>query len=250
MKKCFLLILGLVLILSTAMPLGAASPLEKDMAAFDKAYVTALFSTSQGKRATSKKAMERLMTEWTAFKKTRADDLIKSKADKADLTIINQMLTDAKRIVRANGSLNEAHIILEGVRDVFLNIRKRNSIDYYMDYITGFHKPMNAIVLTTRGKTAETLTDSMLSRIKQNFKLAWQKWESLQKASFDPELFSFDAKKEAQRQACIKAETEALNKLKKALNQDDKEQIIQAVAGVKLNFDSFFLLFSNLESVP
>lgn len=245
MKKCFLLILGLVLVLSTAIPLGAASPLEKDMAAFDKAYITALVSTSQGRRATSKKAMERLMTEWTAFKKTHADDIIKSKADKADLTIIDQMLADAKRIVRANGSLNEAHIILEGVRDVFLNIRKRNSIDYYMDYITGFSKPMNAIVLTARGKTADTLTDFMLSRIKYNFKLALQSWENLQKASFDPELYSFDAKKEAQRQACIKAETEALNKLKKALNEGDKEAIIKAAVGIKPNFDSLFLLFSD-----
>ncbi|NTW07491.1 MAG: hypothetical protein HGA29_06575 [Syntrophaceae bacterium] len=249
MKKYFFAASVIVLIFITALPLSAASLLEKDMAAFDKAYITAMISTSQGKRATSKKAMERTMVEWASFKKTHADDLIKSNADKADLIIINQMLSDAKRIVRANGSLNEAHIILEGVRDVFLNIRKRNSIDYYIDYITGFHKPMNAIVLTARGKTPETLTESMLSRIKYNFKLAWQSWENLQKASFDPELFSFDAKKEAQRQACIKAETEALNKLKKVLNEGDKEEIIKAAVGIKPNFDSLFLLFSNFENV-
>ncbi len=247
MKKYFFAALGIVLIFITALPLSAASLLEKDMAAFDRAYITSMVLTSQGKRAASKKAMERTMAQWASFKKTHADDLIKSNADKADLIIINQMLSDAKRIVRANGPLHEAHIILEGVRDVFLNIRKRNSIDYYIDHLTGFHKPMNAIVLAARGKTPETLTESILSRIKDNFKLAGQSWENLQKASFDPELFSFDAKKEAQRQACIKAETEALNKLKKALNKGDKEAIIKAAAGIKPNFDSLFLLFSNLE---
>lgn len=249
MKKCFLLILGIVLILSTALPVEAASPLEKDMAVFDRAYITALVSTSQGKRISSKKAMERTMDEWATFKKNHANDLRKTTADRADLVIINQMLSDARRIVRQNGRLDEAHIILDGVRDVFLKIRKRNSIDYYLDYITGFHKPMNNVVLTAKGKTSETLTDPMVSKIQYNFKAASQSWENLQKASFDPELFSFDAKKEAQRLACIKAETEALNELKKALDKDDKETIIKAAANIKSNFDNLFSLFGDFRKV-
>ncbi|MEN6374339.1 MAG: hypothetical protein ABFD75_06070 [Smithella sp.] len=249
MKKCFLLILGIVLIISTAAPLAAAGLLEKDMAAFDKAYITALIATSQGKRATSKKAMERTMAEWAAFKKSHADDLQKSKADRADFVIINQMLSDSKRIVRANGSLDEARIILEGVRDVFLKIRQRNSIDYYIDYMTRFHKPMDAIVLTAKGKNSETLTDFMLSRIKYNFKLARQNWENLQKAKFDAELYSFDVKKEAQRLAFIKAETEALNNLRKALDDGDKVEIIRTAADIKPNFISLLMLFSDLEKI-
>jgi len=40
-----------------------------------------------------------------------------------------------------------------------------------------------------------------------------------------------------------------LNKLKKVLNEGDKEEIIKAAVGIKPNFDSLFLLFSNFENV-
>lgn len=249
MRKYFLSVLGIVLLLSTAMPLLAAGRLEKDMAAFDKVYIPALVATSQGNRAAAKKAMELTVAEWLVFKKNHSDDFKKSKADRADLVIINQTISDTRRIVRQNGRLDEAYEILKGVRDIFLNIRKRNSIDYYIDYTTRFHKPMDAIVLTARGKTAETLTEAMLLKIKDNFKVAWQDWENLQKASFDPELFSFDTKKDAQRQACIKAETEALNKLQKALDEGDKGTIIKAAIGIKSNFVSLLLLFGDFGKV-
>jgi hypothetical protein len=249
MRKYFLFAWGIVLFLSAAIPLHAAGLVEKDMAAFDKVYIPALALTSQTNKTAAEKAMKLTVEQWAIFKKKHANTFNKNQSDKADLAIIDQLITDAERIVRVNEKTDEAHEILEGVRNTFLKIRERNSIDYYIDYTTKFHEPMEVIVLTAKGKTPETLTETMLLKIKDNFKVAQQDWENLQKASFDPALFSFDAKKDAQRQEYIKAETEAMSRLKSALESSNKGSIIKAAMGIKPNFVNLFLLFGDFAQV-
>lgn len=249
MKKILFFALGTMLFLNTAIPLWAASRLEKDMFTFDKAYITALSLTSQTDKAAAQKAMALTVAEWTVFKKKHAKTFNKNKLDKADFAAIGKMISDAERIVRENEKTDEAHEVLEGVRNTFLKIRKRKSIDYYLDYTTKFHEPMETVVLTAKGKTAQTLTDEMLLKIKDNFKIVQQEWENLQKAPFDPTLFSFSAEKDTQRVAYIKAETEAINKLKNALEHGDKGEIIKASMGLKSNFASLFLMFGDFEKI-
>jgi len=245
MRKYFLLVLATGLFLSVSAVVWAAGQLEKDMAAFDKVYIPALALTSQTNKAAAEKAVKLTADQWMQFKKNNAAFFGKNAADQADLAVIDQLITDAERSVRVNEKTDEAHEILEGVRNTLLKIRQRNSIDYYIDYTTKFHEPMEAIVLTAKGRTAETLTDTMLLKIRDNFKVAQQDWKNLQNASFDPALFSFDAKKDAQRQAYIRAETEAMDRLKNALENGDKGSIIKASMGIKANFVNLFLLFGD-----
>ena len=249
MKKILLFALGTMLFFSTTISLSAASRLEKDMVTFDKAYITALALTSQTNKVAAEKAMKLTVDQWTVFKKKHAKTFNKNELDKADLTTIDKLISEAESIVRKNEKTDEAHEVLEGVRNTFLKIRERNSIDYYIDYTTKFHEPMETVVLTAKGKTAETLTEEMLLKIKGNFKIAQQNWENLQKASFDPVLFSFSAEKDVQRQNYIKAESEAMSKLKSALESGDKGSIIKASVGIKSNFVSLFLMFGDFEKV-
>jgi hypothetical protein len=249
MRKYLLLALGSLLFFSTSMPLLAASRLEKDMAAFDKAYIPALALTSQGDKEASEKAMKLTMAQWSVFKKRYAKFFTRKKADKEDMKVIAIMIADADHKIKSEGKLDDAHETLEEVRNTFLKIRKRNSIDYYLDYTTKFEVPMEAIFLTARGKTAETLTDAMVLKIKDNVKIARQNWGNLQNASFDPALFSFTAKKDAQRLGYIQAETEAMNRLEKALGGGNKEEIIKSALGIKSNYVSLFLLFGDFERV-
>ncbi|PKN71009.1 MAG: hypothetical protein CVU54_03245 [Deltaproteobacteria bacterium HGW-Deltaproteobacteria-12] len=247
MRKYFLLASVIGLFLSASLPLLAAGQLEKEMAALDKVYIPALALTSQANKAAAEKAVKLTADQWTQFKKNNAAIFSKNKADQADLAIIDQLMADAERSVRVNEKTDEAHEILEGVRNTLLKIRERNSIDYYIDYTTKFHEPMEEIVLTAKGRTPETLTDTMLLKIRDNFKVARQDWKNLQNASFDPALFSFDAKKDARRKAYIQAETEAMDRLKNALEGGDKGSIIKAALGIKPNFVNLFLLFGDFE---
>lgn len=249
MRKYFLLVLVIGLFLSASMSVLAAGQLEEEMVAFDKVYIPALALTSQNNRAAAEKAMKLTVDQWVEFKGKSAAVLSRNKANNADLAIIDQLITDAERSMRVNGKTDEAHEILEGVLNTLLKIRERNSIDYYIDYTTKFHEPMEAIVLTAKGKTPETLTDTMLLKIRDSFMIAQQDWLNLQNASFDPALFSFDAKKDARRQAYIKAETEAMSRLKNALESGDKGSIITAAMGIKSNFVNLFLLFGDFENI-
>ncbi len=249
MRKYFLLGLVAISFLITATPLPAASLLEKDMADFDKVYIPALALTNQTNKVAAQKAIALTIAQWESFKKKHAGDFRAHKDDKADLATIGQIIVDAENILKLNGKLEDTHEILEGVRNTFLTIRKRNSIDYYIDYTTKFHEVMEIIVLTAKGKTAETLTDIMLLKIRDNFQVAQQNWKNLQSASFDPELFSFSVEKDAQRKDYIKAQTEAMSKLQKALDDEDKGAIIKAAMGIKPNFVSLFLMFGDFEKV-
>lgn len=249
MKKLLLFVLGTLLLSSTALPLSAATRLEKDMVAFDKAYITALALTSQTSKTAAEKAMKLTADQWAQFKKQHAKTFSKNKADKAALTAIGKLISDAERIVKENEKTDEAHEVLEGVRSAFLKIRERNSMDYYIDYTTKFHEPMEAVVLTAKGKTAESLTEEMLLKIKDNFQIAQRDWEKLKNASFDPALFDFSAQKDAQRLGYIRAETEALNKLQSALESGNKGEIIKAAMGIKPNFVNLFLMFGDFEKV-
>lgn len=249
MKKYFLSVLVIALLFCIAGPLSAATRLQKDMVAFDRAYIPALALTSQDNRETAQKAMKLTAAQWSIFKKRYTKSFSKKKADKEDLKVIAIMIADANHTIKSDGKLEDVHETLEGVRNTFLKIRKRNSIDYYIDYTTAFHGPMESIVLTAKGKTAETLTDEMLLKIKNNFRTAQKAWNNLQNASFDPVLFSFSAEKDAQRKDYIKAETEAMGKLAKALEGDDKGTIIKAAMGIKTNFVNLFLMFGDFEKV-
>lgn len=249
MRKVLLFTLGTMIFLTAALPLSASSRLEKDMVSFDKAYIAALSLTSQPNKAAAEKAMKLTVAEWAVFKKNHAETLGKNNLDKEDLAIIDQRMSDADRIVRENEETGEAHEVLEGICSTFLKIRERNNIDYYLDYATKFHQPMEAIMLTAKGRNAETLTDEMLLKIKENLTLAQRDWEKLQRASFDPALFSFSAEKDAQRLDYIKAETEALSTLQKALTGGNKEKIIKASMGIKSNFAGLFMLFGDFEII-
>ncbi len=242
-KYCFLTLL--VLLLLYPVRSSAAGLLEKDMAAFDKAYIPALALTSQGDKAAAQKAVEIMLEQWAGFKKIHSAAFNDNPADNADFATIDRLLAEAARTVQRNGKLDDAHEILEGVRITFLAFRERKAIDYYLDYTTRFHESMEAIVLTVKGQTPDTLTEAMVSKIKTLLKIAQKDWKSLQTAAFDPDLFSFSAEQDSRRQYYINAETEQMNRLQKALEQNDRGKIIEAARGIKPNFVNLFLLFGD-----
>lgn len=227
----------------------AASSTQREMVALDKIYIVALAATNQGDREMSEKSMKMLATQWQSFKKKNLRAFNRDKKAGADFAAIGKMIDTAARIVKQNGNLNDAHESLEGVRITLMHLRKRNSIDYYIDHLTKFHEPMETAVLLAKSKTPETLSSEDIRMIKDLLVQSRQDWEMIKNADFDRILFSFSAEKDARRKEYIEAETKALHSLTQVLEGEDKAAIIKATMAIKPNFAKLFVLFGDFAAV-
>ncbi|MBW1848278.1 MAG: hypothetical protein JRG81_15420 [Deltaproteobacteria bacterium] len=237
----------------TLMPLTGCTKTDtliNDFVKFDKAYTPALFLTNLEKLNPSKKSIAKLKEEWSSFKGKYYEYYKEDPQWSRDFDKVDQSIMEADKIISSNGDLIEAHEALENIRYTFIKTRRRNNIDYYIDYITDFHDPMEHIVLRAKGKTPETLKEEDIEFIENSLPEVLKLWDAIKSAKFDKDLFFFNEEKVKKMQGIIKAETMALEDLKGALkNKSAKENIIKKAIGIKKNFALLFKLFGDFEGL-
>ncbi len=218
-----------------------------DMVTLDRAYIAALALTSQEKLEPSQRSMAILVPTWAAF---QAKYIGANPADsqwRPDFDAVNGMIGHADEIVRAGSDLLGAHDELEGVRITLMELRERNGLPYFVDHLTRYHEPMEAIVLAGKGKTPETLSAADLDTIRGHLPEAQAIWADVAAAPFDPALFGFSAEKHAALQKQIGMETAALAQLQAALDAGDAPAIIQRSMALKGVFAPLFMMFADFE---
>lgn len=247
MKKCFFFFFSTVLFCVLAWSAMAADKITQDMADFDSFYAAALFFTSNENRTSSKKAMKQLDAQWAAFKKILSRNFPHDRPSRSDLAIINQMIEDAVRNTRLNARPSEVYEILKGVRISFFHLRKRNSIDYYLDYLTKFYLSMEPIFITAIYKKPETFTNETIQVMTTRLSEAAKDWHQATMAHFDQRLFSFSAAREESRKELVNKVTESISRLKTALDAQDRLVILQEIASVESNFNKLYFLFGDTQ---
>ncbi len=247
-----LLLAVLVIAPSAAQPAAAAAPMPPtyllaDMVTLDRAYIAALAVTSLEKLEPSQKSMAILVPTWAAF---QAKYIGSNPADpqwRPDFDAVNDMIGRADEIVRANSGLVAAHDELEDVRITLMGLRERNGLTYYVDHLTRFHEPMEAIVLAAKGKTPQTLSAADLDVIQSHLPAARSIWADVTAAPFDAALFGFAPEKQAAMQKQLSAESAALSQLQAALDAGDTPAIIQRAVALKPAFSVLFMLFGDFD---
>jgi hypothetical protein len=228
-------------------PLTAFAGLKEDMIALDRAYIPALAVTSQGTLEESQRAMALLNKQWADFKAKNG----KRPSDKqwqADLTKIDGMIAEANKIVAGGKDLVKAHEALEDLRFVMAEARKRAKMSYFLDSLTAYHEPMEAIVLSAKDRTPADFGDADIGLIKQSLADAEKRWGAVRKTKIDAEYGFSDAQKETLAKL-IASESQALDALKKAIASNDKAAIIKSAVAIKPPFAKAFMIFGNFEAV-
>jgi hypothetical protein len=228
-------------------PLAAFAGLKEDMIALDRAYIPALAVTSQGTLEESQRAMALLNKQWAEFKGKHANRP-QDKQWQADLTKIDGMIAEANKIVAGGKDLVKAHEVLEGVRFTMLEARTRAQMPYFLDALTNYHDPMEAIVLTAKDKTPANFGDGEIGLIKDSLADAEKRWAVVKQTRIDSE-YGFS---EAQRETLAKLianESQALETLKKALAANDKAAVIKAAVAIKPPFAKTFMSFGDFEAI-
>lgn len=219
--------------------------LSQDMAAFDRAYVPALAVASEQKLKAARKAMARLNSEWKTFRNRYQGSLGSDKAWQEGFMQIDAHIRRANAIVANGETLTQMHNALEEVRAILMNLRRHDGMQYFPDALTAYHEPMEAIVLAAKGKTPRTLGEADLARISHTLPEARRLWQEAVKTPMDAGVFRFKPAQTQAVQAAIQQESEALQKLEKALASHDRAQILPAVAAIKPPFARLYRLFGD-----
>jgi hypothetical protein len=236
----------LLILLGTLITISARADMVADSATFDKAYIPALALTSQNALNQSRAAMAQLNQAWQDFSKMHRNDFIKDSAWKKGFNEIADWIRQADKIVNQGGNLADAHNTLEHVRVTLMHLRKQHKIDYYLDYQTDFHEPMEEVVLTARGKTPATLSEQDLEKIRTILPELEARWNAVLNAKFNPDVFGFSHAHAAKTTHYIELESEAISALKQALAGDDKAAVIQHAVAIKQPFSKLYMMFGTL----
>lgn len=222
-----------------------------DMVLFDRMYIPALMLIWQGQREPASHAIAELAAHWRAFR-TRytsfnPDDVYQD----SDFDFIQLMIAEARDMVNQGEDLTEAARILGGVRSVFLRLRRRNSITYFLDYLTAMYEPVKTIHRAAHDQTPESLTIAHVDEMRVALPEALRVWKKVARASFDAELFGFDQERKTQLHACIALEEKALHQLQEILASiktlANEARIIEAALQVRQGYDRVLQLFGDFE---
>lgn len=249
MKMAYPWIVAVFAVLLSAAAAVANETLMKDFAAFDRAFIPPLALTNQEKLNPSKKSMMFLKENWAAFKGKHYEANPKDAQWKADLDKVESSIREAGRIIETGRNLMEAHERLEEIRYAFMALRKRNSMDYYLDHLSEFHEHMEAIMHTATERDAGSLSPKDKEYLGKECTQASGIWDRIQGLPFDAALFGFNDQRLAEMKDLVRKESEAIGRLKTALGGSDNALIIKSAKEVRPNYANLYKMFGDFERV-
>lgn len=143
---------------------GPVADFEAEFRAMYGDYRTVLFSTNSGNAAKSAASLQAFEAGWAAIKADHAAAPPPQYADDAQWAT---MIDDIDALVAkagaeiAAGTLPEAHVTLEGVRDVFSALHMRNHIHTFSDRMNAYHAEMEHVL----GMDPAVLTEADLPEV-------------------------------------------------------------------------------------
>ena len=210
---------------------------------FELPYKRALFATSQADSLTASQALQASIILWQevseAFVNTPSSPLNQDKDWPKAADEIARALQLAQQQVAA-GELHQAHETLEKVRIILMAVRERNQIPALMDRLTRFHGPMEALLLLAKDKSVQDLNNRTLQRMSDllpDLQAALQGVLDFRVQK----LMQGNAEQFKQARANLKA---AVRNFETALQQKDREQILQTLPKVKKAFVPLFMKFA------
>lgn len=230
--------------------LPACAGLHDDMVALDRAYIPALALTNQPKPDASKRAMERLRTEWNAFRTTYASAPAGYAPDAWAATNreVEAAVATAEKNLAAGKNL-DAHEDLERVREAQYVLRRGAKVPYFMDDLTAFHSAMEKLVGAVAGRTPATLSDADLVAVRSAYAAADRTWQEVLANRARAAQHGVAGEKLAAVQAQIDVETRTLAELKAALAAGDRAKLIEKSIATKPAFSKLFTMFGDFASV-
>lgn len=204
--------------------------LESAMIGLDRIYINPLFFTSNQNPAKAKPTMDAFVAYWNGFSaqyrnyRPSQENWI-AHFDKVEEAIaLTQPIVDwaAKAAAAKDPScapaacpaLVVAHDHLEAVRYAMRDLRMHNGFPKFVtDKLTAYHDPMEAVVLTFKGRTLDQISADELAAVGEYLDEAIALWTFVVKTPIDAAAWGFTAAQMVEIEKRIAAEGAILEKL-------------------------------------
>ncbi len=226
---------------------NATADLVAGMVTFDRAYIPVLALSSQNKLDASRKAIEILKEQWSVFAGQFGDRY--PEADwKQGFERTAVILVRSADLLKT-GDLAGAHAALEEVRDVWVDLRERRSIPYYVDYLNRYHESMENVTAVTAGRTGATLEEAQVRQVAALLPEARAKWEATLAAPFNAAAYGFAAGKADELRKAEQAVLDGIGAVGQALLTGDRDALARTVEAMKPAYTKTFLMFGDFDRV-
>ena len=224
----------------------------KSCAQFDQIYIPTLMFTKLNKQRESEIAINKLKNKWQSFSEQYQELEIKYGVDitdelwQIDFEKISDQIIAADILIRQS-SLEAAYLELDGVREVFTELRSRNGMDYFLDKMTDFYDLMDEMSAITANTT------SLSRQEKQRLTLlndeALKQWQEISQANLNGKYFGFSKAKIKAIKKRIKLEKGSLVNLETALAVSGTRRIIKATNDCQTNFIMLYKAFGDFQPI-
>jgi hypothetical protein len=208
-----------------------------DMVAMEKSYINPLFFTSNMNPPKAKASYEAFVPVWNAFyaeyrsyRPSEKNWIARFDAMDAAVKAPKAVIDQAVKLFAAKDPscvalptvppsfncpiLVGAHDILEAVRYEMWELRSHNGFPRFVtDTLTAYHDPMEAIVLTFKGRALPTISAEELAAVGEYLDEAIFLWTFVEKAPIDADLWGFSEAAMVVIEARKAAESAMLEKL-------------------------------------
>ncbi|MEY4751224.1 MAG: hypothetical protein RIQ60_3438 [Pseudomonadota bacterium] len=227
---------------------GQAAPLD-DMVAFDAVYIPALAastSASQDARAVPKAvaAGQALDARWPQLRSTLTVTWGSqpARAWTATLAAVDRQITLA-RTAAAASNWKDAHEALEDVRIELMKARLGQGMDYFIDQLTAYHEPMEALTIAASTWKPAEIDAQRRAQLEQAVLHAAALWRGIERHTLDMAAYGLPPAGQAQLRQALADESAALDRLTQAQRLGSTEQVLKAAAGLKPAFARAFTAF-------
>ena len=220
--------------------------------ALDAVYIPALSLTNAkpGDTAAADKAraaMQRLDADWPALRAALLTDLsgktpAQAAAARKTLAQVDKALAESRKAIAA-GDNAAAHAALEDVRIYLMKLRTARGVDYFMDRLTAFHEPMEALALAGNTLKPQDLTPAKRAELEATYAQARALWRSVEQNLPDLKAYKLSEAQQAQFNKGMADVSAAMSRLSDALRGTDNAALLKAAAAVKPPFARTFTAF-------
>jgi hypothetical protein len=201
-------VIAAALALSGAAAQAKDDALLADMVSLDRAYINPLFFTSNMNPPKARQSMAAFVERWRAFageyrgyRPSQANWNVHFDAVEAAIAATQPMVDEAARrfaakdpscILLACPILVTAHDELEAVRYELWDLRAHNGFPKFVtDKLTAYHDPMEAIVLTFKGRPIAAVTADELAAVGEYLDEAIFLWSRFEATPIEAALWGF-----------------------------------------------------------
>ena len=241
-KICLLIVM--FILMAGSCEEKAEAVLHKDMVEFDKSFVPVIYHVWNDDLEMAKRASIFLDYSWKEFNKKYQKYSTEENNIDEDLRMSQAWLGDAFTAID-NNCREAAYVYLDHVRFQLMDIRRKQKISYYMDFVWEFEAALD-LVLEPSGDLMYCLLDQCeFNDLVSEMNYAWHQ---MNLAYFDADRFGFDDNKIFFYNFRRKKLKTAIKDFNKAFEFGDGEEIAVKASVLEVAYLDFLYCFGDFTS--